>query len=132
MYKGSHSGYDTHAGQANRHRGLLAELAGSLGLFRDELMASGHWQDVVVATYSEFGRRVAENSSGGCDHGTAAPHFLLGGRVRGGLFGSYPSLDELDGGDLRPTTELKDYYATIATQTWNRVPALLANARSVI
>ena len=131
VYKLSHSGYDTHAGQAGRHRALLGELGGALAAFRTQLRVSGHWQDVVVATYSEFGRRVAQNSSGGSDHGTAAPHLLLGGRVRGGLYGSYPSLTELDGGDLRPTVSFTDYYATIARFTWNAVPTSLGRTRAL-
>ena len=131
VYKLSHSGYDTHAGQGVRHRALLGELGRTLAAFRAQLKASGDWRNVFVATYSEFGRRVAENGSGGCDHGTAAPHLLLGGSVRGGLYGRYPSLTDLDGGDLRPAVSFTDYYATITQFVWNRVPATLGRARSL-
>jgi uncharacterized protein (DUF1501 family) len=132
VYKLSHSGYDTHAGQGGRHRALLGGLGGALAAFRTHLRASGHWQDVVVATYSEFGRRVAQNSSGGCDHGTAAPHLLLGARVRGGLYGRYPSLTDLDRGDLRPAVSITDYYAMMARFAWNRIPAVLGRTRALV
>ena len=64
-------------------------------------------------TFSEFGRRVAENGSRGTDHGTAAPLFAVGGGVKGGLYGSYPSLDDLEGGNLRFTTDFRSVYATV-------------------
>ena len=69
-------------------------------------------------TYAEFGRRVAQNASGGTDHGTAAAHFLLGGRVRGGLYGQQPSLTALDGGDLRHSLDFRRLYATAAHGCW--------------
>ncbi len=69
-------------------------------------------------TYSEFGRRVKENGSRGTDHGTAAPHFLLGGAVKGGLYGRQPPLTDLDAGDLRYQLDYRRLYATVADSWW--------------
>lgn len=116
-------GFDTHINQvATQHR-LLAEVGGALAAFRRSMLAAGLWDRVLVMTYSEFGRRVAENGSGGTDHGTAAPHFLLGGRVRGGFHGEFPSLAALENGDLRYSTDFRQLYSTIL-QSWWGVPSL--------
>lgn len=72
---------------------------------------------MLVLTWSEFGRRVAENGSRGTDHGTAAPMFVLGGRVRGGVYGSPPDLGRLDNGNLRFETDFRAVYATVL-QAW--------------
>ena len=123
VVKVRHGGFDTHTGQAGRHRALLTELAGGLAAFRTAMQKAGLWDRVLVMTYSEFGRRAAENGSGGTDHGTAAPHLLLGGRVRGGVHGKQPSLtDLLPGGDLKHTVDYRSLYATVA-QEWWRLPA---------
>ena len=101
VIKVTHGSFDTHARQANQHHRLLEELADALAIFRTTMMKQGLWDQVVVMTYSEFGRRAAENGSQGTDHGTAAPHFLIGGRVKGGMFGTQPSLTNLHNGDLQ-------------------------------
>ena len=75
-------GFDTHANQVPTQERLLGLLAGGLATLRKNLIAAGRWNDVVVMTYSEFGRRARQNASGGTDHGTAAPQFVMGGRVR--------------------------------------------------
>ncbi len=111
-------GFDTHAGQGRRHADLLKTLGDALAAFRLALQESGQWDNVLVATYSEFGRRVEENASGGTDHGTAAPHFVLGGRIKGGFHGTNPALDKLDGGDLAFTTDYRRLYASIAEEWW--------------
>ena len=116
-----HSGYDTHAQQPARHAALLAELAEGLAAFRAALVEAGAWRRTLVATYSEFGRRVAENASGGTDHGAAAPHFLLGGTLRGGFLGVQPPLTDLGNGDLRPTLDFRRLYAALA-QDWLGLP----------
>jgi uncharacterized protein (DUF1501 family) len=72
----------------------------------------------MVMTYSEFGRRVAENGSNGTDHGTAAPHFVIGGTVKGGLYGSPPNLADLDAGDLRYAIDYRRLYATAVREWW--------------
>jgi len=114
VFKVELGSFDTHAGQANRHRALLGELGTSLAGFARMLVASGRWNDVLVMSYSEFGRRAAENGTGGTDHGTAAPHFLAGGRVAGGLHGHRPDLSRLERGDPAFTTDFRSLYATVA------------------
>jgi uncharacterized protein (DUF1501 family) len=113
-------GFDTHANQAPTHERLLGLLASGLATFRRNMIAAGRWDDVLVMTYSEFGRRARQNASGGTDHGTAAPHFVMGGRVRGGLHGAYPSLAELHDGDLRHTVDFRDVYSTVARDCWGQ------------
>lgn len=122
VYKVSLEGFDTHAGQTNTHNNLMNHLGGGLKAFSDAMKRAGLWNNVVVMTYSEFGRRVAENKSGGTDHGAAAPHFVLGGRVRGGLHGRQPSLnpDHLYDGDLVHTVDFREMYATLAQRWWRR------------
>ena len=123
VVKLQHSGYDTHAQQDGRHAALLGALAEGLAAFRQALLEAGAWQRTLVATYAEFGRRVAENASGGSDHGAAAPHFLLGGRLRGGFLGDQPPLDDLEGGDLRYRLDLRRLYASLAGEWLGLPPA---------
>lgn len=106
-------GFDTHVGQRREHDQLMRRLDAGLGAFLDDLAGSEAGKGLVVMVYSEFGRRVAENGSGGTDHGTAAPVLLAGGAVRGGLYGPHPSLQELDDGDLRFRTDFRSLYAGI-------------------
>jgi len=111
-------GFDTHANQAPTQERLLGFLAAGLATFRKNLVAANLWNDVVVLTYSEFGRRVRQNASGGTDHGTAAPHFVMGGKVKGGLHGAYPSLADLQDGDLKHTVDFRNVYSTLAQGCW--------------
>ena len=111
-------GFDTHAGQVPVHERLLAALATNLAILRRNLIAADLWNDVVVMTYSEFGRRARQNASGGTDHGTSAPHFVMGGKVKGGLHGAYPSLTDLTDGDLRHTVDFRNVYSTLAQSCW--------------
>ncbi len=113
IYYVSLAGFDTHVKQQGAHAALLQQYAGALAAFAQDLQARGHWDRVVVLTFSEFGRRVRENASAGTDHGTAAPVFLLGGSVRGGLVGDHPSLEDLDAGDLKFHTDFRRIYATL-------------------
>jgi uncharacterized protein (DUF1501 family) len=110
-------GFDTHANQPGQHANLLRQLGDGLAAFRKALAEAGRWNDVLVMTYSEFGRRAAQNGSNGTDHGTAAPHFVLGGKVKGGLFGAAPDLSDLVNGDLKHAIDYRSLYAT-AAQTW--------------
>src|SRR5262249_55043450 len=82
------------------------------------LIAADLWRDVVVMTYSEFGRRAKQNASAGTDHGTAAPQFVLGGDVKGGLYGAYPSLADLQDGDLRHGIDFRSVFAAVARGCW--------------
>lgn len=106
--------FDTHSNQRGAHDNLLQQLANGLSALRAELIHHNKWQYVTAATYCEFGRRVATNGSAGTDHGTAATHMVMGGAVSGGIYGSMPSLTDLDDGDLKFTTDFRDYYRTLS------------------
>jgi uncharacterized protein (DUF1501 family) len=114
-------GFDTHSGQLQRHASLLRELGASLGAFLGDLEKSGESERVLVLVFSEFGRRLGENGSGGTDHGTAAPVFLLGRPVKAGLHGPYPDLTRLDDGDPRHAIDFRAIYAAVLDQ-WLGVP----------
>ncbi len=111
-------GFDTHANQTPIHERLLGVLAANLAILRKNLMGSGQWNDVLVMTYSEFGRRVRPNASGGTDHGSAAPQFVMGGKVKGGLHGVYPALADLQDGDLKHTVDFRAVFAAVARDWW--------------
>jgi uncharacterized protein (DUF1501 family) len=107
-------GFDTHAAQANRHAALLQELSQALAAFHKDLRSRGHLDRTLVMTFSEFGRRVAENKSAGTDHGTANVMFLMGGATRPGLHGGRPDLSRLDeSGDLVHKVDFRSIYAAV-------------------
>ena len=106
-------GFDTHTSQDRRHAGLLQELSMGLASFVQDLKALGHLDRTLVMTFSEFGRRVAENEQQGTDHGTAGIMFLAGGGVKAGVHGSRPDLSDLDDGDLKFETDFRSVYATV-------------------
>jgi uncharacterized protein (DUF1501 family) len=122
VYYTVQEGYDTHAGQAPKHYELLSELSGALEAFVDDLAGSGLAERVLVLGFSEFGRRVAENGSAGTDHGAAAPIILAGPGVRAGLLGTYPSLTELENGDLKSHIDFRQVYSTLL-EKWLGLPA---------
>jgi uncharacterized protein (DUF1501 family) len=126
----THNGFDTHTGQAATHARLLGELAEGLVALEGGLEEIGRWDDTLVLTYAEFGRRPRENLSGGTDHGTASAHFALGGRVTGGVFGDMPDLAHL-GGDGNPafTLDYRSVYATALEQWWGVRAAPVLNGR---
>jgi len=113
IYNLSLGSFDTHAGQVNGQGRLLQQLSDGIASFQTDLETHGLDKDVLLMTFSEFGRRVAQNNGGGTDHGTAAPHFIIGSSVRGGIYGDYPSLANLDNGDLRYKIDFRNIYATI-------------------
>jgi len=115
-----HGSFDTHAAQKPTHDRLLAEFSNAMKAFYDDLAAHGNDKRTLTMTFSEFGRRVAENASRGTDHGEAAPLFLIGGGVKGGLYGTHPSLDNLDNGDIRFTTDFRSVYATVIEKWFGR------------
>jgi uncharacterized protein (DUF1501 family) len=117
--------YDTHAGQLPHHARMLEELSGALGAFHADLDGSGLADRAAVLAFSEFGRRVAENASHGTDHGTAAPVFLMGGGVRGGLVGTTPSLTDLEDGDLKTHVDFRRVYAA-TLEHWLGLPSQAA------
>ena len=122
VYYASQGGFDTHAGQRNAHDRLMTELNDSLSAFVADLKAQGNFERVLLLTFSEFGRRVTENGNGGTDHGTAAPMFVLGGRVKPGLIGKYPSLTDLDNGDLKFNTDFRSVYGSVLDR-WLAAPS---------
>lgn len=108
------SGFDTHAAQSNRHAALLQELSQALATFHRDLKARGHLDRTLVMTFSEFGRRVAENKSAGTDHGTANVMFLMGGATQPGLHGERPNLAALDeSGDLIHKVDFRSVYTAV-------------------
>ena len=122
VYYTAQASYDTHSQQSFTHFGLLGELSGALKAFLDDLADAKLADRVLVLSFSEFGRRVQENGSGGTDHGAAGPVFLAGPAVKPGLLGAYPSLTDLDDGDLMPVVDFRRIYATILT-SWLGLPA---------
>ena len=113
LYYTQLGGFDTHANQLGQHAALLQEVGSALQALLHDLDQSGEIRRVLVLVYSEFGRRLAENASGGTDHGTAAPVFLLGGSVRPGLHGPYPNLQDLADGDPKHALDFRRVYATV-------------------
>jgi uncharacterized protein (DUF1501 family) len=109
----SQDGFDTHANQGPAHTTLLADLANSINGFFQTLKTTGHDGRVRLMTFSEFGRRVQENSSRGTDHGAASCLFVAGPSVKGGVVGNHPSLADLDADDLKFHTDFRRVYATL-------------------
>ncbi len=113
IYYVSFGGFDTHANQAGPHDNLLERFSQELARFQQTLRRDGTAPQVLTLVFSEFGRRVTENASGGTDHGTAAPLFLVGDGVRPGLRGTPPDLENLDEGDLRHAIDFRSVYAAV-------------------
>lgn len=115
IYYVSQGGYDTHTNQVNAHERLLKDLGDSVKAFVEDMKEQGNLPRVLVMTFSEFGRRVAENASGGTDHGAAAPMFVIGNKIKAGLLGQYPSLapGDLFQGDLKYDVDFRCVYATV-------------------
>jgi uncharacterized protein (DUF1501 family) len=117
-------GFDTHAGQLNTHAALLGQLSQGVAALFADLEAAGKQDDVVVMTWSEFGRRPQENGSAGSDHGTAAPQLVFGSSVAGGYYGDLPDLDHLDeNGNLRYSVDFRSVYATVLERWIETDPA---------
>jgi uncharacterized protein (DUF1501 family) len=117
VYHTALGGFDTHTNQLGSHYGLMQNLSASLAAFYRDLQGHGRHEDVTVVTFSEFGRRTYENGSAGTDHGAASVMFVTGGLVRGGFYGDYPSLTDLDDGDLKYNVDFRSVYATLI-QNW--------------
>jgi uncharacterized protein (DUF1501 family) len=125
VYSVSLGGFDLHADEKTAQESQLTKLDRPLTEFVDRLARTEAGRAVVVAVYSEFGRRVRANASDGTDHGTASTLMLLGDRVRGGRYGEPPSLTDLDDGDLRYTTDFRDVYATLLTSVLDADPGAI-------
>lgn len=112
VYYTTLGGWDTHAGQPPRQAELLSYVAQAVAAFRADMKAIGRDKDVMLMVFSEFGRQVAENASFGTDHGEGGLMFVLGGGVKGGLFGSEPDLEDLELNALKYQTDFRSVYAT--------------------
>lgn len=114
VYYLSLGSFDTHVNQENQQNRLFTELNDAISAFVKDLKTNNRFQDVMLMTFSEFGRRVAQNASGGTDHGTANNMFFVGGGLKQkGLINSMPDLNDLNEGDLKHTVDFKSVYATV-------------------
>jgi uncharacterized protein (DUF1501 family) len=119
----SHGSFDTHATQLPAHAKLLQEVSEGVAAFFDDLRAHDAADDVIMLVWSEFGRRVKDNGAG-TDHGAGSVAFVLGDRVKGGMYGEYPSLekDDLTLGNLKYNVDFRSTYATIL-ERWMGIDA---------
>lgn len=122
MFVVSLDGFDTHSQQQPGHAALMAELSGAIRAFEQDLVEHKLSDRVLLATYSEFGRRVAENGSLGTDHGAASMLFALTPTGKAGLQGTHPSLTDLTDGDLKFNLDFRSVYATMLDQ-WLGIPS---------
>ncbi len=113
VYYVSLGGFDTHANQVGGHTNLLRQVGDSLNAFYKDMKAQGNNKRVMTMVFSEFGRRVGQNASGGTDHGTAAPMYFMGDMVKPGLLGNHPSLTDLDQGDLKFNVDFRSIYSAV-------------------
>ena len=112
-----HGSFDTHAGELEAHAKLWDDVSAAIGDFTDDLKEHGREDDTMILVFSEFGRRVQDNGTG-TDHGSGGVAFVIGGGVKGGLYGEYPSLkreDQIEG-DLRFNNDFRSTYSTIVEQ----------------
>jgi len=119
----SHGTFDTHATQLPAHAKLWQEVSEGVAAFFDDLRAHDEADDVIMLIWSEFGRRVKDNGAG-TDHGAGSVAFVLGDRVKGGMYGEYPSLkkDDLTGGNLKYNVDFRTTYASILDR-WMQIDA---------
>jgi uncharacterized protein (DUF1501 family) len=122
VYYVSLSGFDTHAQQLQRHDVLMKQLGDGLNAFWQDLKQQQNSDRVLVMTFSEFGRRVVSNASGGTDHGAAAPMFVIGSGIKQGLVTRHPSMTDLDQGDLKYLVDFRSVYASVL-QNWLQTPS---------
>ena len=114
VYYVSHGSFDTHVNQQQQQQRLFTEMNDAVSSFVKDLKANNRFNDVLLFTFSEFGRRVAQNASGGTDHGTANNMFLVsGGLQQKGLINAMPDLSHLQDGDLKYQVDFKNVYATV-------------------
>jgi uncharacterized protein (DUF1501 family) len=118
-----HGSFDTHVSQKATQDQLLMQFSNAVGAFYDDLAAHGNERRVLTLTFSEFGRRIEENGSRGTDHGEASPLFLIGGGVKGGLYGALPDLGATNMGNLRYTIDFRSVYATVLERWLGRPSA---------
>lgn len=127
VYYVSMGSFDTHAAQLDRQNNLLEQYAKAVSAFIVNLKGLDKWDDTVVFTFSEFGRRVEENASAGTDHGTAGNVFLFGKNLKKkGIINELPNLEDLDNGDLKYHVDFRSIYKNLL-QDW-----LQADANKII
>ncbi|MCX7551191.1 DUF1501 domain-containing protein [Xanthomarina sp. F2636L] len=115
VYYGSLNGFDTHVYQENTHKRLLKMYAEGIDAFVKDLQSKDTFKDTLILTFSEFGRRVQQNSGHGTDHGSANSLFVIGGNLKKpGVYNNLASLSDLDNnGDLKFEIDFRDIYATV-------------------
>jgi uncharacterized protein (DUF1501 family) len=121
VYYTTQGGYDTHAQQQFAHSNLLSELGRAVAAFFADLTAAKAADRVTLLAFSEFGRTIKENGSAGTDHGTAGSVLLAGPGVKGGVYGTAPSLTDLVGGEPKMTTDFRSVYAAVLSD-WLNLP----------
>jgi len=127
VYYVAHGSFDTHVGQMQRQEQLFKDLDHSIAALVADLKQNNRFSDVLIMTFSEFGRRVAQNASNGTDHGTANNMFMISGALKkAGLYNPLSDLTDLDEGDLRYQLDFKQVYATIL-DNW-----LAASSRNIL
>jgi uncharacterized protein (DUF1501 family) len=122
VYYVSLGSFDTHAQERNTHDRLMQQLSDGISAFWSDLTAQKNDERVLMMTFSEFGRRVEQNASGGTDHGAAAPMMFFGKSIKQGLVGKHPSLKDLDQGDLKFGIDFRNVYASVL-QNWLETPS---------
>jgi len=114
IYYVSVGSFDTHVGQDGQQKRLFTEISDAVKSFTNDLKKNNRFDDVLLMTFSEFGRRVAQNASNGTDHGTANNMFFIGGDLKQkGIINDMPNLADLNEGDLKFQVDFKNVYATV-------------------
>ena len=114
-----HHSVDTHWKQLDYHGDALSRLASAMAALRSAMIELGRWNDTLVATYDEFGRSPRENADRGTHHGAASTHFVLGGRVKGGLLGEAPPVIRVhEVGGPAPVVDTRRLWSTVVERWW--------------
>ena len=121
--------FDTHSQQLEMHRILYSELGRGLRSFVTQLKAAGQLDRVLLLTFSDFGRQVAENRDGGTDHGDASVVFAVGGKIRPGLLGEVADLGRVHDGGLQPHLDFRQIYANVLGDWLQVDPAVVLGER---
>ena len=130
-----YNGFDTHAAEATAHAALWSDVSDTVETFFADLQDHGKAENTLLFMFSEFGRRIFDNGSG-TDHGAASVAFAVGDKVKGGIYGEYPSMersDHIEGGNLAPTMDFRQVYATIV-EDWfglDPVPVIGGNFEKI-
>ena len=128
VFYAQHGSFDTHSGEIASHQKLWSELSIGLSDFMSDLKEHEKDKDTIIFLFSEFGRRIKDNGAG-TDHGSGGVAFVIGGDVKGGLYGRYPSLNEKDQveGDLAFNNDFRTTYSTIAEKWLGVDPESVSN-----